>query len=706
MTIFSLLSAARSQEQLPQQDPYNSYRGGPPPQSAGPYSMPGQGYPRDPKDPSRSKSTSNLDQREPDNFDYRQTNSTSTLPRSYPQQPSGPAPQQRPPFDNNRAASQPDLNRREEDPRNNSTYENYPGARPPDKYPQDQYNQPNYVNQNDIRNQYMGPQKGMPPSRSMGSISDQPRPEQGRHKSEELDHSRVREWQQRNEMAEQQKPGFNPYGQSPYPNTPKGPPGPETSRPYDPRQGPPEDNRPKPNLAPKPAGNKPPENRYSGQYQHDPQRPGPGPADYPPTSQTGGFYPPSSQPNHPAASQAQPPHSSQAGQFISPPGGHYPPSSHGYTPTSQGATSPYGQAPLQQTVQSRYQSQTVVERSYRSDKTSTSRLEAMDGKQTGSPDLPPPPSSDMPPDLPPPPPPEDQRGYHPEEHQMPPPPPPAEYEARMREEQMMKQIGRYAGQQDPRQSSRDPMPGSQEPRPEMRRDPHAPTPGSHPHDVRGHPDHGPKPAPPSHRPAGPNQSYSNYQNMPAASSSPYGGMSTTANPMYTQSDSRPQYESQTSQQEGNFSAYPYAPRPAPAEPMPPTSHARDSTSELEKSLHELSMIQNESQNPPPKKKPPPPIKAKPKLVVPDSKKGPSPSPWEREEKEKETRRKEAETRMRRDQEILFLEQKTYLSHEEQERLKRLRLDREFDRRVLEASQKQEDEEETEMAERAAVSCVI
>lgn len=108
-------------------------------------------------------------------------------------------------------------------------------------------------------------------------------------------------------------------------------------------------------------------------------------------------------------------------------------------------------------------------------------------------------------------------------------------------------------------------------------------------------------------------------------------------------------------------------------------------------------------------KPKPPVAAKPRILSTDlTEPGPSPSPWEREQKEREIKRLEEEARTLRQQEIQELEALgDRLSSQGRERLRRLRLDEEFDRRVREASTKDDDEREvdsdTDMGERASVS---
>lgn len=72
------------------------------------------------------------------------------------------------------------------------------------------------------------------------------------------------------------------------------------------------------------------------------------------------------------------------------------------------------------------------------------------------------------------------------------------------------------------------------------------------------------------------------------------------------------------------------------------------------------------------------------------------SPWVREEKEMEAKRQEAEKKQLRAKEIFELEQNKNLMSEEAERLKRLKLDAEFDRRLEEVSNQEELDDDTEI----------
>ena len=101
----------------------------------------------------------------------------------------------------------------------------------------------------------------------------------------------------------------------------------------------------------------------------------------------------------------------------------------------------------------------------------------------------------------------------------------------------------------------------------------------------------------------------------------------------------------------------------------------------------------------------PPVAVKPKVMPKPNNATLSPSPWERAEKERQSKVKEEEITRLRDQEIEELEEKPYLNPEEQERLRRLRLDQEFERRVKEVSKDDDDEgdSDNDITDRPSVS---
>uniref|UniRef100_T1IU86 Afadin n=1 Tax=Strigamia maritima TaxID=126957 RepID=T1IU86_STRMM len=73
----------------------------------------------------------------------------------------------------------------------------------------------------------------------------------------------------------------------------------------------------------------------------------------------------------------------------------------------------------------------------------------------------------------------------------------------------------------------------------------------------------------------------------------------------------------------------------------------------------------------------------------------SPSPWEREEREKERKRRLTDARRMRDQEIQELEMMQYRSAKQEERLRTLRLEQEFQRRAEEQKNENDDDEEND-----------
>lgn len=79
------------------------------------------------------------------------------------------------------------------------------------------------------------------------------------------------------------------------------------------------------------------------------------------------------------------------------------------------------------------------------------------------------------------------------------------------------------------------------------------------------------------------------------------------------------------------------------------------------------------------------------------------SPWDREEQEKQEKLREEESIKNRNEEISFLESKSYLSPQEQDRLRKLRIEQEFQRRVDEAASREDEEDsDTEMTSSAQV----
>jgi hypothetical protein len=87
----------------------------------------------------------------------------------------------------------------------------------------------------------------------------------------------------------------------------------------------------------------------------------------------------------------------------------------------------------------------------------------------------------------------------------------------------------------------------------------------------------------------------------------------------------------------------------------------------------ISTLSNDSKS----KAPPPTVKPKPVVV----------SAWERDQKEKDEKAKEDEMKRAREDEIRWLESKGARTPDDEERLKRLKFDVEFDRRVQEMDAK-------------------
>ncbi len=79
------------------------------------------------------------------------------------------------------------------------------------------------------------------------------------------------------------------------------------------------------------------------------------------------------------------------------------------------------------------------------------------------------------------------------------------------------------------------------------------------------------------------------------------------------------------------------------------------------------------------------------------------SAWDRDQEEKDRKTRERDARLRLEAEVSELERKPYLTPEEQDRLSKLRLEQEFQRRVQEVESKDDDDDsDTDITERAAV----
>lgn len=532
-----------------------------------------------------------------------------------------------------RSISQPEL-ARQSDPRNeNPDYENF---NPPDRYgrPQQPHQLPqhNYMNHSELKNQ--GWREGGGPMYRPPAEATPTYP-----KPEDPDHSRVREWQQRNEVAEQSDRRMNPRLSA-------GPPEdvPRSQAQYQPQQyyqgmgprgedsiheppGRGEDNRPRPSAAPRQMEPQKPQNGRSAQEQLRPQYPKYSSASPQPQSQP-------QQPIYKPANQQQMP----------------PPQSTKYQ------IGPDGRPLYDRPVPAPRPSQSPQ-----------------------SPELPPPPPPESPPALPPPP--AELQGY---QDDLPPPPSGGhpDYEQQIKEEQE-RMARRMAGlpTKQPEQHNR----GYPDNR--MQQQQQQP-----PHSGYGG----------SHRNSQPQDTFQDYQNIPSSSSSmrkpehghplysqagpghnPFGAMDSNEgryDPLSRAQPAQPQVYQPQKQMDGKG---PSGPGPQQPQQQPP---------------------QPQKKVPPPVliKPKPPPVAAKPVLAVKRESRGssPSPSPWEREQKERDSKQREEDLRRSRDSEIADLEGRLrYLNPEEQERLRKLRVDQEFDRRAQEAMADEADSD-SDMTDRA------
>ncbi|KAK2145409.1 hypothetical protein LSH36_684g01025 [Paralvinella palmiformis] len=175
------------------------------------------------------------------------------------------------------------------------------------------------------------------------------------------------------------------------------------------------------------------------------------------------------------------------------------------------------------------------------------------------------------------------------------------------------------------------------------------------------------------------QSRSSTQQQPAVSLSNYYNTDSKNSPVtqlwQSQSESQPSH------------SYHYIPRPAPPQ------NIDRSITELQQAVGPdiSTRLRAPTQSLVPRKLPPvgvkPPVAAKPAVKVTTDV-----SPWGREQKEREKQSLERDLRLRRQQEIRDLESRPSLTHEEQERLRRLHLDEEFDRRVQEVNEKKDEDD--------------
>lgn len=331
--------------------------------------------------------------------DGRQNQSMGTLPRMHQGQPGmpphhggsqqmgqhqqqmagpGPGPQD---MNINRPLSQPELGPGHD-------YENYPGPQPGRQVDPRQVD---YVNQRDLK-----AQQG---SQSMYNLRDDP----NAPRPDDMNYSRVREWQQRNEMANRTEEQWG---------SPSGAPGQFNSLPRDPRQQGVRMQQPPPQQLQQ-AGGRPMEAQHRP---HDPRGP--------PFQQQQQNYPPNSQQQLFPQGAAQPGQNyNQQQQGRRPPGNQYPggPQQHSEHATYQNVQFPNQRPDVQQQQQ---------------------QQRDFPDRRTVSPDLPPPP--DVPPELPPPP--EDVRNTSNEDL----PPPPVQNQYDPRDPRSQTSGGPVGPQHDPR----------------------------------------------------------------------------------------------------------------------------------------------------------------------------------------------------------------------------------------------------------------
>lgn len=540
-------------------DPYGRPTGAPVGAPAGASHLDQYGRPQQSPD-ARSKSVTNLPGGDP----YpRPAHSTSTLPRhpnqhmqQQQQPPAGATARMHPGAqqDANRHLSQPDLSR-PRDPRDDANdYENYPG--PQGRDPRHlQHQQPDYVNQHELKaqgSQSMQNLRGAAPG------------------GEDANHSRVFEWQQRNEMAATR--GEHEQWQHQQPPPPGGAPSAPGQYHSLQRALDPQSTLRGQKLNPR-ASQDPRDPRFAPQ-QHPGQYPGSPKA--PDMSQQRNY------PSSPSAHQQQPINR------------HMPP---GQMPPGQG---PHGQIPPGH-------------------------------MQRGQ--MPP---VNMPPGQMP----------HGQGYPNSPQPPNATY-------QNIPAHSGPAGQQTRRQDPqhRDPASGQRTASPDFPPPPDVTPDRTLERNLASHDDF---PPPPPHMQAGNANQSMNQSRL-------------------TQQPSSPGYQQNYQNlPPPNTNAHVHDRRPDSmyAQPPPGADTTLGRNNHISKSTGSLDKPANQKQAPPVAGKKPPPIAAKPKLNLAEVRKGFTQSPWEREEKEREKARREAELMMIRDNEIQELESKTYLSHEEQDRLRR------------------------------------
>lgn len=668
---------------------------------------------------SRSKSTSNLAQQDmygrQDPQPIRGAASTSVLPRN--QQPNrdyGPGNDPRG-YGDPRARLDP---HQQYNGGPNGNYENQPRMDPrnKDQPPNNrrfENNSPNYSNaSNDSRHKWSPPQQAVPNKRTSSSsssslqrddsrprsayISQPERPDmhQMRPKSEEFEASRVREWQERNERSNH-KPQLSPNSQpiERRPGQPYGQHGPE----HDPRgtgfnqprqvgyyentsprphergaQDMPQDRpqvKAKPVVTHKPAPSKiqhievtrsqvptwkktlsrPDKvshievqrqtiDRRNNQPQHQDQKRSVEPQQHPQRPDQRVNNHPEPRANNYQQNNYQPNNYQQNNyqpnnypQNNIPQHPSYPP------PANNSSQQPYGHNPQM----SYYEPQ------------SNRSLYPPGYGQPEAQELPPPP--EVPPELPPP----------PEEVELPPPPPPPsssdhrlEQTVRQEQDRLMQQLNQPYESMEAYRDSRDPRRGPQE----------ADRPQTYPDHMYNRDPYDPaaQHSPGSQQPD-PYSSQPNYQNINRFHDGPE----------RTQYDPRGQPGPQTQPQ----------PPPQLTNYHPRYDQGRNS-SPLQEPVNRNDISGQRK----------PPVALKPvknvNLKVEHGEKGMPSSPWDREEKEKEMKKQQMTMKQMREQEIMELEAKLpYISPQEEDRLKKLRLEQEFQRRVEEVDKRGNDDDE-------------
>ncbi|XP_013410608.1 afadin isoform X2 [Lingula anatina] len=629
-----------------------------------------------PHDPSmRSQSVSNL-KNEPPRDDRMRGMSTSTLPRA--QQSRGEMARH--------AASQPDLNTRDNrdyvnDVRDRNNYENFqqpyadhmrnerherPQYQEIQKYQQPQHPRdygnrpgPQEMNYPPMREQQANQQNQMRNDRPRSDIYAQDRLDvnQNRPRSDFIDPNKVPNWQRdhgppSSSYSQQDIPRSPAHNQQMQPHFYQNTQPRERSLtpPYDQMRRPAEMQQqmrretpavaPKPSVAPKPRDRVAPQEVPRMQVDNRKTQPN--------------FFDPRQAPREPAYGHGGPSYPSppQPQQQQPQPPGMRPQQSHSATETVTLQPDRYLPPHVQQELMRR---------------------------RNESPELPPPPpeiAADLPPppeelryhdDLPPPPMPDPYEHHHPRGPQPGPASPPGGHDDRYRREPDMR---RGPPHDMPRQQGEPPRgPGGYPPQSH-------PSPqqyGRYPPDGRQKSPGEPRPfhpqGHPQHRPHESQQPQPQDMRRPRAGSEREEGRQWQKDIEYVENASQKRWQNQKLYQQQ------VQPQQAPSQQRPPHPQQQQHPSY---SQSRLMGVKNE------------PVQDAPS----------SPSPWEKDEKEKVRKRQQQEVGRYRDQLIEELQSKPSLSPEEQERLRRLRLEQEFQRRVEEMEGKDDDDEDTDMTDKA------